>query len=295
MVFHDRPRVGEGSNVALLSDGRVAPPNDFEYTHSVSKTTVIAAFPPLPSKELRIAEAIARAAQRSGRSAALAAAIPPEPLPLRAESAAPAEAAPGQRKARTKSKKAQAEEPANGDRQDEPTAAEPRPKNDDGILRIPFRAGSSLSARTVFLESANALGPVVELVICLEPGRDGGGILSSGPAEAEAFAEERVKACFQLLREAGQRFAKLPGSSIAIALPDSPGLSGFARLERDFLRSLGDACMAERGLGGRVFGLAGDAADADGFAAALFRLLDDPKSKGSGKWSGGKGGFLGRF
>lgn len=267
--------------------GRVAPPGDIGYTPTVSTTTIIAAFPPLPSKELRVAEAIARQALRSGRLAALAAAIPPEPFRDPAEAA---QAAP--RKARTKAKKAQ---PPEAEAAAPEGGSEGETREDDGILRIPFRAGSSLSARTVFLESANALGPASELVVCLEPGRSGGGILSSGPAEAEAFAEERVKACFQLLREAGQRFSKLPGSSIAIVLPDSPAPSGFARMERDFLRSLGDACMAERDAGTRVFGLAGDSSDADDLAKALFRLLDDPRAKGSGKWNGVKGGFLGMF
>ncbi len=242
----------------------------------MKKSTLIAAFSASPASIPAFAEALAREALATGRSAALAWGPPPK-----AEE-------PGAEAAKPKGRKAKAEGSAPAD------AGLPAPEP-DGILRLPFRPGSALSARTLFLESANAIGQPEELLLCLEPGAAERSLLASSPEEAEAFAEERVKACFQLLREAGQRFAKLPGSAIAIALPGAPAASGFARLERDFLKALGDACMAERAGGGRFFGLSGAAGSEEEFAKALFRLLDDPRARGALKWNSAKGGLLGMF
>jgi hypothetical protein len=267
----------------------------------VKKTTIIAAFPSSPAKEFRFAEALAREALRMGRSVVLASALPSEPV-ARSEIAARSESALQKKSPSAKPKaKAGTKAPINEKNSPEriiakdemPSASLPVPPQ-DGILRLQLRPGSSLSARSVYLESSNALGQASELVISLEPGQAARGLFASSPEEAEAFAEERVKACFQLLREAGQRFSKLPGSSIAIALPGPMPPAGFSRLEREFFRSLGEACMAERAMGGRIFGLSGESSGAQEFAKALFRLLDDPKAKGAGKWSTAKGGFLGK-
>lgn len=268
----------------------------------MKKTTIIAAFPSSPLKEFSFAEALAREALGLGRSVVLASALPAKPIP-KSESAAGNEKA-AQKKSPSAKPKAKAEPKAAGNRKDaqesmptkaEPPAASHPDQQRDGILRLQLRPGSSLSARSVFLESCNALGQASELILSLEPGQAARGLFASTPEEAEAFAEERVKACFQLLREAGQRFAKLPGSAIAIALPGPNPPAGFAKLEREFFRSLGEACMTETAMAGRMFGLAGRASSEEEFAKALFRLLDDPKARGAGKWSPVKGGFLGRL
>ena len=73
------------------------------------------------------------------------------------------------------------------------------------------------------------------------------------------------------------------------------GAIGVFVIERDFLKALGDACMAERASGGRFFGLSGSAGSEEEFAKALFRLLDDPRARGALKWNSAKGGLLGMF
>jgi hypothetical protein len=270
----------------------------------VKKTTIIAAFPSSPARELRFAEALAREAQRMGRSVVLASALPPESVSVATSEILAKSESVARKKSPSEKLKAKAGTKAPGNekksqerilvKEETPAASLPAPSR-DGILRLQLRPGSSLSARSVFLESSNALGQASELVLSLEPGQAARGLFASSPEEAEAFADERVKACFQLLREAGQRFSKLPGSSIAIALPGPTPPSGFAKLEREFFRSLGGACMAEKAMGGRIFGLSGDSSRAEEFAKALFRLLDDPKARGAGKWSPVKGGFLGKY
>lgn len=174
---------------------------------------------------------------------------------------------------------------------------------EDGVVGLALRPGSALSTRSLFLEADNACGPVSELVLILEPGRPGRGLSDCGPAEGEAFAEERVKACFQILREFGQRAGKRGDFCTAFALPEAQAQGsekarpqGLARLERDFIASLADCLLAESQSERPVFAVSGDFESPHAFAQFLFKLLDDPRAKGAGKWArGGRGGFLGIF
>jgi hypothetical protein len=174
---------------------------------------------------------------------------------------------------------------------------------DDGVVGLALRPGSALSTRSLFLEADNACGPVSELILILEPGRPDRGLSDFGPAESEAFAEELVKACFQILREFGQRAGKRGDFSTAFALPEAQAQGsdkvrpqGLARLERDFIASLADCRLAESQSERPVFAVSGDFESPQAFAQFMFKLLDDPRAKGAGKWArGGRGGFLGIF
>ncbi len=306
----------------------------------MKKTTLIAAFPSLQGGAFPFSQALAALAASSGREVALACALPPasgeSPHPsslvrsaalpgstAEAESGAEAagpqgpQAKPSQSKAGqakpTQTKTAQAKEAQAKEilaKEAQVKVAQAKAANqilsrldDRGVLHIPLRAGSSLSARSVFLEVAHAFGDPQEFILILEAGADKAQLCGIDPSLVEAFAEERVKACFQLLREAEQRLPRAQNPALAFCLPQQihpPAerqiLSGLGKLEHGFFSTLADIRLSESSPELPTYALGGEFEGPDAFAAALLKILDEPKARSAGRWSkGSRGGFLGMF
>jgi hypothetical protein len=173
----------------------------------------------------------------------------------------------------------------------------------DSVVELPYRPGSALSARGLFLEASIGGEPVSELILSCEPETAFRPLLSADAREAEAFVDERVKAWFQLIREALNQFRKAGKGAIAFCAPapeketrGMPRQSGFAALECSMFAALAGTTLPESTPEVPVYGFSGRPESDEDFAQAVFRALDEQSARSRGRWTrAGKGKLLDIF
>jgi hypothetical protein len=171
-------------------------------------------------------------------------------------------------------------------------------------VRIPldWNPGSPISARTLVLAAENRLEQLNEAILVCDPPSVRCAAADLNLANVEILVNDHVKGWFFLVKELAAAFKAHGGGILALVYPETTGtgskddaadLLGSAALAafRSLTRSLLDAALNEPYL---TLGFSGaEAGDDAGFAAFIFKQLDEGNRRNNGKlYKYGKLGFF---
>jgi NAD(P)-dependent dehydrogenase (short-subunit alcohol dehydrogenase family) len=163
----------------------------------------------------------------------------------------------------------------------------------EGGLSLQWNPASPISARSLVLAAENRLGRVDDaLLVCSPPAmyRNAETLL---PAEVETLVNDHIKGWFFLVRELALVFRARQQGTLALVVPDIAGGSGrdpaadllgppAAASFRAFAQGLLSSSSNEPF---QVLGFSSSEAGQEaGFAAWLFRIIDEAGGKNPGKW-----------
>ncbi|MDR1863518.1 MAG: hypothetical protein LBQ67_06320 [Treponema sp.] len=162
-----------------------------------------------------------------------------------------------------------------------------------GSIALQWNPASPISARTLTLAAENRLGRIDDaLLVCSPPAvyRSAETLI---PAEVETLVNDHVKGWFFLVRELALVFRSRQKGTLTMAVPDLAGGGGrdssadllgppAAAAFRAFAQGLLSSSASEPF---QTLGFSSsEPGQETGFAAWLFRILDDAGKKNSGKW-----------
>ncbi|MDR1024825.1 MAG: hypothetical protein LBL56_03800 [Treponema sp.] len=169
----------------------------------------------------------------------------------------------------------------------------PAPSGESGPAAIPlaWNPGSPISARTLVLSAAHQLERIDEAVLVCNPPSFRRPAAELLPLDIEILVNDHIKGWFFLVRELAQIFRARRSGTLALVVPDSPagrddqadllGLSAAAAF-RAFAQGLLASSLAEPYV---TLGFSSqETGEDDNFAAYIFRLIDQPNKRNSGKW-----------
>jgi NAD(P)-dependent dehydrogenase (short-subunit alcohol dehydrogenase family) len=170
-------------------------------------------------------------------------------------------------------------------------------------FRLSWNPGSPISARSLILAAQNRLGRIDEaFLVCTPPSvRQAAELMA--PGDIETLVNDHIKGWFFLAKELSALFAARQGGTLALVLSDisAPGnredpvdLMGpsVAASFRAFATGL---LSLSYGKAHQTLAFSSDAGEDPGFAAFIFKLVDEGSRRDAGKWHKyGKLGFFGR-
>ncbi|MDR1444034.1 MAG: hypothetical protein LBI94_04075 [Treponema sp.] len=159
------------------------------------------------------------------------------------------------------------------------------------VIPLAWNPGSPISARTLVLSAVHQLEHIDEAVLICNPPSFRRPAAELLPLDIEILVNDHIKGWFFLVRELALIFRARRSGVLALVAPDSPagrddqadllGLSAAAAF-RAFTQGLLASSLAEPyitlGFSSRETG------EDDNFAAYIFRLIDQPGKRHSGKW-----------
>jgi NAD(P)-dependent dehydrogenase (short-subunit alcohol dehydrogenase family) len=163
----------------------------------------------------------------------------------------------------------------------------------EGSQSLQWNPASPISARSLVLAAENRLGRVDDaLLVCSPPAmyRNAETLL---PAEVETLVNDHIKGWFFLVRELALVFRARQRGTLAMVVPDIAGGGGrdpaadllgppAAASFRAFAQGLLSSSFNEPF---QVLGFSSSEAGQEaGFAAWLFKIIDEAGKKNSGKW-----------
>jgi len=170
--------------------------------------------------------------------------------------------------------------------------------------RIPleWNPGSPISARTLVLAAENRLGQVNEAIIVCDPPSVRSAAADLSMANVEVLVNDYIKGWFFLVKELAAVFRAHGGGVMALVCPETTGAGD----KDDAIDLLGSTALAAfraltRGLLAvalsepyHTLGFSGaEAGDDTGFAAFIFKQLDEGTRRNNGKlYKYGKIGFF---
>jgi hypothetical protein len=183
----------------------------------------------------------------------------------------------------------------------------PSPSADQDTIetaRIPldWNPGSPISARTLVLSAENRLEQINEAILICDPPSVRCAVTDLSITNVEILVNDHVKSWFFLVKELAAIFKEREGGTLALVYPETTGtgskddaadLLGSTALAafRSLTRSLLAAAFSEPYL---TLGFSGaEAGDEAGFAAFIFKQLDEGNRRSNGKLH--KYGKLGFF
>jgi len=170
--------------------------------------------------------------------------------------------------------------------------------------RIPldWNPGSPISARTLVLAAENRIEQINEVILVCDPPSIRCAITDLSMANIEVMVNDQIKSWFFLVKEIAAIFKAREGGVLALVYPENTGtgskddaadLMGSTALAafRSLTRGLLAAAFSEPYL---TLGFSGaEAGDEAGFAAFIFKQLDEENRRSNGKlYKYGKLGFF---
>ena len=172
-------------------------------------------------------------------------------------------------------------------------------ENPDKVLE--WNPGSPLSARTLVIAAENRLGCIGRAVLVCDPPAAGLALAGLGFADIEVLVNDYIKGWFFLAKEITAVFRARGEGTLALAYPEAGGSSGkeapdlsshtalaaFRSLTGNLLASASAEPFMIQGFSGNETG------DEAGYAAFIFKQLEEGSRRGNGKLH--KFGKLGLF
>jgi hypothetical protein len=169
-------------------------------------------------------------------------------------------------------------------------------------ISLDWNPGSSISARTLVIAAENRLEHIDEAILVCDPPLVRCAAADLNMANIEVLVNDHVKGWFFLIKELAAVFRERGGGTLALVYPETSGtggkddaadILGAAALDafRSLTRSLLAATFSEpyvtQGFSGT------EAGDESGFAAFIFKQIEDGNRRSNGKLH--KYGKLGFF
>jgi NAD(P)-dependent dehydrogenase (short-subunit alcohol dehydrogenase family) len=163
----------------------------------------------------------------------------------------------------------------------------------EGSIPLQWNPASPISARTLTLAAENRLGRIDDaLLVCSPPAvyRNAETLI---PAEVETLVNDHIKGWFFLVRELALVFRNRQRGTMALVVPDisagggrdpaadllgPPAAASFRAFAQGLLSSSVNEPFQTLGFS------SSEAGQETGFAAWLFKILDEAGKKNSGKW-----------
>jgi hypothetical protein len=167
---------------------------------------------------------------------------------------------------------------------------------------LDWNPGSPISARTLVLAAENRFAQISEAILVCDPPQARSAAADLGLADIEVLVNDHIKGWFFLVKELAAVFRARGEGTLALVFPESGGSGGkdeaadllgqaalgaFRSLTHNLLAAALSETYVTMGFSGAETG------DEAGFAAFIFKQLDDRNRRGNGKLH--KYGKLGFF
>ena len=168
-----------------------------------------------------------------------------------------------------------------------------RPGGGGGEILLSWNPGSSISARTLALAAENRLGQVDDAILVCSPPAVYRMPENLMPGEIESLVNNHIKSWFFLVRELALVFKSRKAGTLALVAPETVSAGGrenqmdlmgpsavasFRSLTQGLLASSFEEPFPVLGFS------ASDSGDEPGFAAYIFRIIDEGNKRNIGKW-----------